>query len=123
MKKKSLLAAIILLLIAVFVFSLTACEKETCDCTFDNGVVTKEPTHFEEGIKTYTCTVCGRTKEETVAKTNDHLFGDWYPSQENEDKHERICKCGEKETADCTFDNGVVTKESTHVEPGTKLFT
>ena len=81
MKKKSLLAAIILLLIAVFVFSLTACEKEPADCTFDDGVVTKEPTHFEEGIKTYTCTVCGRTKEEAVAKTNDHLFGDWYPSQ------------------------------------------
>ena len=123
MKKKSLLAAIILLLIAVFVFSLTACEKKTGDCTYDNGVVTKEPTHFEEGIKTYTCIACGKTKEEAIAKTNDHLFGDWYPSQENEDKHERICKCGEKETADCTVDNGVVTKEPTHVEPGTKLFT
>jgi len=98
-------------------------ERETGDCTFDNGVVTKEPTHFEEGIKTYTCTVCGRTKEESIAKTDDHSFGGWYPSEETEDKHERACNCGATETGDCTFDNGVVTKEPTHFEEGVKTYT
>ena len=98
-------------------------EKETGDCSFDNGKVTREPTHFEEGVKTYTCTECGRTKDEAIAKTEDHLFGDWYPSQESEDKHERICKCGETETADCVFDDGKVTQEPTHFEEGIKTYT
>lgn len=34
--------------------------------TYDSGVVTKEPTETENGIKTYTCTVCGATKTEEV---------------------------------------------------------
>ncbi len=98
-------------------------EKETADCTFDNGEITQEPTHFEEGIKTYTCTVCERTKEESIAKTDNHAFGEWYPTAETEDKHERICKCGEKETGDCTFDNGEITQEPTHFEEGVKTYT
>lgn len=36
--------------------------------TWDEGVITKEPSLKEDGIRTYTCTVCGETKEETIAK-------------------------------------------------------
>ena len=32
--------------------------------TWDNGVITKEATETEEGIKTYTCKTCGETKTE-----------------------------------------------------------
>ena len=32
----------------------------------DNGIVTKPSTCFENGIKTYTCTVCGETKTEKI---------------------------------------------------------
>lgn len=41
--------------------------------TWDNGVVTKEPTTTETGIKTYTCTFdgCGATKTETLPKKED----------------------------------------------------
>lgn len=35
--------------------------------SWDGGVVTKEATADEEGIRTYTCTVCGATKTETIA--------------------------------------------------------
>ena len=98
-------------------------EKETGDCTFDNGVVTKEPTHLEEGVRTFTCTKCGETKEESIAKTADHEFGNWTPDRENENKHYRECACGETEKGDCTFDNGVVTKEPTHLEEGVRTFT
>ena len=98
-------------------------EKETGDCTFDNGVVTKEPTHFEEGVKTYTCTVCERRKTESIPKTTKHSFGDWKPDELDETKHYKQCDCGEKETGDCTFDNGVVTKEPTHLEEGVKTYT
>ena len=34
--------------------------------TWDNGVVTKEATTKEEGKKTYTCSICGETKEEII---------------------------------------------------------
>ncbi|MGN0522316.1 MAG: leucine-rich repeat domain-containing protein, partial [Eubacterium sp.] len=37
--------------------------------TYNSGVVTKAPTCTATGIKTYTCTVCGATKTEIIAKT------------------------------------------------------
>ena len=88
-------------------------EVETGNCTFDEGKVTKEPTHTEEGIKTYTCTECGRIKEEPVEKTEGHEFGEWIPDEVEEDKHYRECLCGELETDDCEFvenssDNGLI---------------
>lgn len=44
---------------------------EATACTthkWDAGKVTKEATCKEAGVKTYTCTVCGETKTETIAK-------------------------------------------------------
>ena len=35
---------------------------------WDNGKVTKEATKTAEGIKTYTCTVCGKTKTQSIPK-------------------------------------------------------
>ena len=40
------------------------------DHTWDNGVVTTEPTAEKEGVKTYTCTVCQETKTETIPRLN-----------------------------------------------------
>lgn len=42
--------------------------KAYCDHAWDNGVVTVEPTDTTEGVKTYTCTLCGETKTETINK-------------------------------------------------------
>lgn len=39
------------------------------DHTFDEGVVTKAATCTEDGTRTFTCTVCGETKEETITAT------------------------------------------------------
>lgn len=38
--------------------------------TWDNGVMTTEPTAEKEGVKTYTCTVCNETKTETIPRLN-----------------------------------------------------
>ena len=35
---------------------------------WDNGVVTQEPTTTAEGVKTFTCTVCGETRTESIPK-------------------------------------------------------
>ena len=35
--------------------------------TFDDGAVTKNPTCYEDGVFTYTCTVCSDTKSEAIA--------------------------------------------------------
>ena len=52
----------------------------------------------------------GKTKEELIAKTSEHSFGDWIPDEVDEEKHYKECACGKIEIADCTFDaNGVCT--------------
>ena len=43
-------------------------ESEHKTHTWDAGKVTKEPTETAEGVKTYTCTVCGATKTEAIPK-------------------------------------------------------
>lgn len=35
---------------------------------YNNGEITKQPTYKEDGVKTYTCSTCGGTKTETLAK-------------------------------------------------------
>ena len=36
--------------------------------SWNDGEITKEATVEEEGIKTYTCTICSHTKTEIIAK-------------------------------------------------------
>lgn len=55
------------------------------DHTFDEGVITKAATCTEEGKKTFTCTVCGETKEETIAATG-------HQRTEIRDKKEASCE-------------------------------
>ena len=37
---------------------------------WDGGQVTKAPTETENGVRTFTCTVCGQTKQEPIRKLN-----------------------------------------------------
>lgn len=39
--------------------------------SWDTGVVTKKPSVEEEGVRTYTCTVCSEQREESIAKLID----------------------------------------------------
>lgn len=103
------------------------CTDPSCDATeyedhaWNEGVITTEPTHTVEGVKTYTCTVCGETKTEPVDKTPMHSMGDW--EKHNETQHKRSCACGETKYADHTWDDGKITKAATSDAAGEKTYT
>ena len=40
--------------------------SEACEHSWDNGVITSQPTCTEQGIKTFTCLVCGEVQTEVV---------------------------------------------------------
>lgn len=48
---------------------------------WDEGVITKEPTCTEEGIKTYTCTECNGTKTEEIPALG-HTWSSWTTTSE-----------------------------------------
>ena len=60
--------------------------------TWDNGVITKEATETEEGVKTYTCKTCGETKTEKIPVASHH------------------------------WDQGTITKKATCTENGEKTY-
>ena len=71
--------------------------------TWDAGVVTKEPTCTEAGVKTYTCTTCGATKTETIAALG-HVWGAYTVTEHavngNDGEKTRTCsRCGTPESA------------------------
>ena len=57
---------------------------------WDGGVVTKEPTCTEKGEKTYTCTVCDKTKKEEITASG-HTFSDEWESNETHHWHPSTC--------------------------------
>jgi hypothetical protein len=98
------------------------CDKfETLPHEWDNGVITKEPTCKETGVKTYTCQVCMHTRTEDIP-TTDHKFGDWTPNNDGK-THSHFCSCNESETADHKFDDGEVTQAPSHIAVGEIKYT
>jgi hypothetical protein len=121
-------------------------NKEYAEYTFemcishkwDAGVVTKEPTYTSTGTKKYTCTNCGETKIETIAKLvcTSHAWDSGKvvtaPTYKTEGIKKYTCKnCGTTKTETiaklvCTkhaWDAGVVTKQPTYKTEGTKKYT
>ena len=105
-------------------------HKHSCICgdtqyaahTWDAGKVTKAATCKDAGEKLYTCTACGETKTEAIAKTNNHTYGSW--EKNTAENHKHTCKvCGNVETAAHTWDAGKVTEAPTHTKEGTKTYT
>lgn len=69
--KRQLLALFIIVLSLSFCLALASCggqsdEGDNHEHTWDAGKITKEATEQENGIKTFTCTKCNKTKTEEV---------------------------------------------------------
>ena len=107
------------------------CAREGCGeqikleaHTFDNGVITTEPTEYSEGVRTYTCAVCGYEKTESIEKLNHtHKRSEKYAYDETE--HWKTCtECNEKlDPEKHSFDEGVVTTEPTEYSEGVMTYT
>lgn len=113
----------------------TGKKIEKTDHTWDNGVVSKDPTCTEKGSKTYTCAVCKETKTEEIPATG-------HQNKEVRDKKAATCTkagytgdtyckdCGEllktgKETDALghTWGKGKVTRKSTYTAAGQLTYT
>lgn len=61
--------------------------------TWNEGIITVDPTEEKEGVKTFTCTVCERTKTEPVNKlSHTHTF-DTTTWEKDEDSHWHKANC------------------------------
>ena len=95
------------------------------------GETTKAATCTSEGVKTYTCSVCGATKTESIAKTAHDYKSETTKAATctAEGSKTYTCKtCGYsyKETVKATghsYDNGKVTKTATCTSEGVKTYT
>ena len=89
---------------------------------WNGGVVTKQATCDENGVMIYTCTVCKAKRAEAIPATG-HEFGAW--TRLNANEHKRVCINDEThfETAAHTWNAGVVTKQATCDEDGSKICT
>ncbi len=116
---------------------------------WNEGVITIPSTHTTLGVKTYTCTDCGATKTEDVAKTPAHEHGDWTPADDTNhqktcpcgdviteghgfgdwtkvdgDSHKKFCSaCGHTVTAAHAWNEGVVTDKASNTETGVITYT
>lgn len=104
----------------------TGCEEHlnAAAHTFDSGVITTEPTEKTEGVRTYTCEICGYEKTESVPKLGHIPSAKWSYDSENHWKECTAEDCDEKlELAAHTFDNGVITAEPTDTTDGVRTYT
>ena len=85
-------------------------------CTWDKGRITKSPTCIEKGIRTYTCTVCGKTKTETISTVSHKYVLSTNPatSTNNGSVIERCSICGSIKTRETIprMDKVIVSYES-----------
>ena len=105
---------------------------------WDAGVIVTAPTYKNEGTKKYTCTNCGETKTETIARLvcTNHAWDAGVvtkqPTYKTEGTRKYTCtNCGETKTETiaklaCTthaWDNGTVTKKATYIATGVRKYT
>ena len=114
--------------------SVAKTYKLTCGCTshtYGSAVITKQPTCTSEGTKTKTCTQCGATVTETIAKlSHSYTTTVVAPTCTADGYTLHMCSvCGtsyKDSTTKATghsYGNSVVTKQPTCTSEGTKTKT
>lgn len=97
-------------MVTLMLFVLTGCGK--CVHEYDYGRITKEPTCKEEGERTFTCSLCGETKVESVEK-KAHIFKEEItkePTFDKEGEKTFTCEnCGDSYTESIPVRDDIVT--------------
>ena len=114
--------------------SVAKTYKFTCGCTshtYGSAVITKQPTCTSEGTKTKTCTQCGATVTETIAKLS-HSYTATVVAPTCTTNGYTLHKCSvcgtsyKDSTTKATghsYENSVVTKQPTCTSEGTAIKT
>ena len=114
--------------------SVAKTYKLTCGCTshtYGSAVITKQPTCTSEGTKTKTCTQCGATVTETIAKLSHSYITTVVAPTCTADGYtlHKCSVCGTSYKDNTTkatghsYGNSVVTKQSTCTAEGTAIKT
>ena len=100
---------------------------------WDGGTVTTAPTETTPGVRTFTCTVCGDIREETIPATGAHDYQftkNVAPTCTDGGYDLYTCSgCGATERRNLTdaaghkWDGGTVTTAPTETTPGVRTFT
>ena len=97
--KRIILLACLFVILVILAFSLFSCgdedglpDQSTCQHQWNEGYQTKAPTDKVKGVKTYTCNLCGLTREEEIpmlthpSHTYDKQLWAW-----NDQSHWMVC--------------------------------
>ena len=101
---------------------------------WNEGIVTTEPSCTKEGIKTFECSICNKTKIQAINALGHDYSSDWTIDKkatctESGSKSHHCTRCDSK--TDVTvipklshdFDNGVITTSPTCTKSGVKTYT
>lgn len=93
--RKRFTPPILALLIVLILFTAISCKDKSCSHVWNDGEITTPATCKDEGLKTYTCTICGSKKTETIPVTSDHKFEDIETTKEPTctEKGSKTVKC------------------------------
>lgn len=105
----------------------TDLKKDEAEHTWNEGVITTHPTETTEGVKTYTCTVCGNTKTAKIGKLDHKHTFDMTKWSYNAENHWHPATCGhtdeKKDLGAHVWNEGVVTTQPTETTEGVKTYT
>lgn len=117
---KRTIFVLIVVLSVITAFALAGCEdKDGCTHVWNDGEITTAATCTQDGVKTFTCTLCGETRTEVVGSSG-HVASETFVNTDPEG-HYHVCSvCGEK-TDDVqahAFEDGEVIKKPSATEEG-----
>ena len=117
---KRTIFVLIVVLSVITAFALAGCEdKDGCTHVWNDGEITTAATCTQDGVRTFTCTLCGETRTEVV-KSGGHVASETYVNTDPEG-HYHVCSvCGVK-TDDVqahVFEDGEVIKQPSATEDG-----
>ena len=117
---KRTIFVLFVVLSVITAFALAGCEdKDGCNHVWNDGEITTAATCTQDGVKTFTCTLCGETHTEVVGSSG-HVASETFVNTDPEGHYHVCLVCGEK-TDDVqahAFEDGEVIKQPSATEEG-----